>query len=341
MVKNYCHRVIIADYIWLMLETNDIKIIADALNRGEVGAIPTETVYGLAANAFDEKAVSRIFEIKNRPQFDPLICHVGSMDQIVEFVLDFPDVLKKLAEAYWPGPLTLLLPKKDNLPDLVTSGSSLVAIRIPEHPLALSLLKELDFPVAAPSANPFGYISPTSAKHVKDQLNNKVDFILDGGECRVGIESTIVGLEGGEVFIYRQGGISQEQISQVTGPLKSKLSLEHPELAQNAKSSPGLLKSHYAPKKKLVLGRIEELIKAGPFENPGVLTYRRLIKGVPRERQMMLSIQGDLNEAAQRLFKCLRKLDDREDIDVIYAEKVPHFGLGLGINDRLQRAASK
>ncbi len=324
-----------------MILTRQFEEVLPLLQRGEIGAIPTETVYGLAGNALNGEAVAKIFEAKNRPHFDPLICHVGSIEQIAKYTLDFPDILKKLAEKYWPGPLTLLLPKNSLLPDLVTSGSSLVAFRIPAHEITRKLLNALDFPLAAPSANPFGYISPTRAEHVAEQLGDRISFILDGGPCAVGIESTIVGLEEDEVFIYRQGGISQEQISALTGPLNQKLSLEHPELLRGAPSSPGLLKSHYAPRKPLYLGQIEKMLPHFDPRRIGVLTYRRLVKGVDRERQLMLSIQGDLREAATRLFECMRELDKREDVDFILAEKVPSFGLGLGINDRLQRAAVK
>ena len=177
----------------------DIERAAAFLSKGQLVAIPTETVYGLAGNALDVKAVSSIFETKNRPSFDPLILHVASLEQISPFVSEFPEKLKRLAEAFWPGPLTVLLARKASVPDLVTSGLDRVAVRVPNHPLTLALLVQLDFPLAAPSANPFGYISPTQAGHVDAQLGTQIPYILDGGVCAVGLESTIVGMEGEQV----------------------------------------------------------------------------------------------------------------------------------------------
>ena len=185
----------------------DIEKSAALLASGELVAIPTETVYGLAGNALDEKAVVQIFKSKNRPRFDPLIVHVAGIDQVYNYVESIPEELKALAEAFWPGPLTLLLTKKSIIPDLVTSGLGKVGVRVPNHALTLSLLERLDFPLAAPSANPFGYISPTSASHVQDHLGDKLAYILDGGHCEVGLESTIVGMEEGQVIIYRLGVI--------------------------------------------------------------------------------------------------------------------------------------
>jgi L-threonylcarbamoyladenylate synthase len=184
----------------------DIERAAAFLRKGQLVAIPTETVYGLAGNALDLKSVSSIFETKNRPSFDPLILHVASLEQVSPFVSEFPEKLKCLAEAFWPGPLTVLLPRKASVPDLVTSGLDRVAVRVPNHPLTLALLAQLDFPLAAPSANPFGYISPTQAAHVAAQLGSQVPYILDGGACAVGLESTIVGMEVEQVVIYRLGG---------------------------------------------------------------------------------------------------------------------------------------
>ncbi|MES2733756.1 MAG: L-threonylcarbamoyladenylate synthase, partial [Bacteroidota bacterium] len=181
----------------------NISHAIDLLQQGEVVAIPTETVYGLAGNALNTKAVARIFSVKNRPTFDPLIIHTNSLEKVLQFVDEMPAQAKTLAQACWPGPLTLLLPRKDSIPDLVTSGLDTVAVRIPNHSLTLSLLEALEFPLAAPSANPFGYISPTTAEHVYNQLGKKIPYILDGGPCLVGIESTIVGFEDGEPTIYR------------------------------------------------------------------------------------------------------------------------------------------
>ena len=214
--------------------------------RGGVVAFPTETVYGLGANAFDRAAVQRVFEIKNRPRFDPLIVHVADARQVRDLVRDFPAEARMLARRFWPGPLTLVLPKIDRLPDLVTAGLPTVAIRIPNHALALALLEEVGSPVAAPSANPFGMLSPTTAEHVRDQLGDQVDVILDGGPCAVGVESTIVSFCGARPTLLRPGGIAAEDLEAVLGPLVCPSPHEPVPLA------PGRLPRHYAPRTPLV-----------------------------------------------------------------------------------------
>src|ERR1035437_8374682 len=201
----------------------DIEKAKQILQEGGLVAIPTETVYGLAANALNKDAVFKIIEAKNRPHFDPLIIHTDSIEKVKLHVSDFPQWAQQLANAFWPGPLTLLLPKKNSIPDLVTSGLPQVAVRIPNHPLTLQLLKSLDFPLAAPSANPFGYVSPTNAEHVAAQLQGSVDYILDGGPCDVGIESTIVGFEDGKITIYRLGGLAIEDIEKLVGKVQVKI----------------------------------------------------------------------------------------------------------------------
>jgi L-threonylcarbamoyladenylate synthase len=180
----------------------DIEKCAQLLREGKLVAIPTETVYGLAANAFNQDAVVSIYEAKNRPFFDPLIIHTDSVDKAKNFVSFFPEKAKRLADVFWPGPLTLLLPRSNEVPDVVTSGLDNVAIRVPDHELTLKLLEQLDFPLAAPSANPFGYVSPTEPEHVQKQLGNKIPYILDGGKCKVGIESTIIGFDGEDTMVW-------------------------------------------------------------------------------------------------------------------------------------------
>ena len=311
----------------------DIEFVRNLLNEGRVVSIPTETVYGLAGNALDEGAVLKIFQIKNRPSFDPLIVHIAAIDDLKRFTKDVPDVLSKLGRKFWPGPLTLLLQKKSTIPDLVTSGLDMVAIRIPGHPLTLSLLKKLDFPLAAPSANPFGYISPTSPEHVNNQLGDQIEYILDGGPSSIGLESTIVGMEDGRVTVFRLGGLSIEEIETISGPVNVKAhSTSNPQ-------APGMLKSHYAPKKKVVLGRISSLIEQYRSEKLGVLCYHSFVQELPREVQYCLTPQNRVEEAAARLFAGLRKLD-MLDVDVILAETAPEVGLGRAINDRLKRAAA-
>ncbi len=296
-------------------------------------AIPTETVYGLAANALDEKAVLKIFEAKNRPHFDPLIIHTNSIDKVKQYVSSFPDWAEKLAHAFWPGALTLLLPKKDIVPDLVTSGLPQVAVRIPNHPLTLQLLSSINFPLAAPSANPFGYVSPTTAAHVAAQLQDRVDYILDGGDCEVGIESTIVGFEENNITVYRLGGLAIEDIEKVVGKVEIRINQSsNPQV-------PGMLKSHYAPLKPLFIDDIEAFIRSNPTKRIGVISFNTTYP-IDKKYLKVLSAKCDLKEAAHHLFAAIRELD-ASDAEVIEAEKFPETFLGKAINDRLQRASVK
>lgn len=312
----------------------DISKASTYLKQGQLVAIPTETVYGLAGNALDVKAVSSIFETKNRPSFDPLILHVASLEQVNSFVTAFPEKLKRLAEAFWPGPLTVLLPRKASVPDLVTSGLDRVAVRVPNHPLTLALLAQLDFPLAAPSANPFGYISPTQAGHVAAQLGTQIPYILDGGACAVGLESTIVGMEEEQVVIYRLGGLDISEIESLVGPV---IVQAH---SSSNPSAPGQLASHYAPRKPFVLGDLTELVPqlVQQGKKVGVLSFSTHFPSLSADRQVILSASQDLKEAAQRLFMAMRLLDE-SDAELIVAEFVPEIGLGRAINDRLKRAA--
>ncbi|MEQ8533736.1 MAG: L-threonylcarbamoyladenylate synthase, partial [Imperialibacter sp.] len=237
----------------------DIDKAKSFLDRGQLIGLPTETVYGLAGNAFNEAAVLKIFQVKNRPSFDPLIAHTNSLEKVKAFVKDIPDVALDLAEAFWPGPLTLLLPKKKRIPLLLTSGLKTVAVRIPDHPLTTALLEQLDYPLAAPSANPFGYVSPTTAHHVQDQLGESIPYILDGGPCRVGIESTIIGFENNKPVVYRLGGKRIDEIEKLIGTVRIRTNMS------SDPAAPGMLKSHYAPTKRVVVGDLEELI---PKLNP-------------------------------------------------------------------------
>jgi L-threonylcarbamoyladenylate synthase len=315
----------------MTLVGNDLIQAANFLKGGEIVAIPTETVYGLGGNALDENAVLKIFEAKNRPFFDPLILHTHSVKELSKFTKEIHPKLLALLEQFSPGPLTVLLPKKEIVPDLVTAGLEQVAVRIPNHELTLQLLQMLDFPLAAPSANPFGYVSPTSAQHVFDQLNGKLSYILDGGECQVGIESTIVGMEANEVVVYRLGGLALEQIESVVGKVRVQINQ-----SSNPKS-PGMLKSHYAPLKQLVVGNLEELMQEYADQNFGVISFFEKTL-VPH--QIILSEKKDIHEAAKNLFAAMRTLD-KTSVDLILAERLPDKGLGRAINDRLERAASK
>jgi len=308
----------------------DIFKAAELLKSGKLVAIPTETVYGLAANALDTTAVAKIFAAKNRPVFDPLIIHTYSIDKAKAYVTEFPPALEKLASSLWPGPLTVLLPKKKIIPDLVTSGLNQVAVRIPKHGLALKLLKQLDFPLAAPSANPFGYVSPTKPEHVNKQLGNEVDYILDGGDCTVGIESTIVGMENDKIYVYRLGGTTLEEIRKVL-PTIIGIKIN----SSGDPTAPGQLKSHYSPMKKVIVGNIDELLKH--YKNAAVLNFGNKKYNVP---EFNLSLKEDLVEAAANLFNGLRTLDESK-ADVILCPELPESGLGAAINDRLKRAAAE
>ena len=227
--------------------SNDISQAASFLSKEDVVAIPTETVYGLAGNIFSEKAIKKIFKVKQRPLFNPLIVHLHSIDQVEEIALEFPKKAKLLAENFWPGPLTLILKKKAIVPDLITAGKDTVAIRIPNHPITLSLLQQLPFPIAAPSANPFNRISPTRSSHVEGYFKNIIPMILEGGECNRGIESTIVGFENEEAVVYRLGSLALKDLEKVIGEVEVRNKKEH------SPNAPGMLAKHYAPRTKTYL----------------------------------------------------------------------------------------
>ncbi len=315
-----------------MAETGtDIKKAKSLLDKGELVAIPTETVYGLAANALDGTAVARIFAVKNRPEFDPLIVHVPDLDAAQLYVNSIPHQAYRLATYFWPGPLTLVLPKKDIIPDIVTSGMETVGLRCPDHILTRQLLQELTFPLAAPSANPFGYVSPTRPEHVAEQLGNSIPYILDGGQCPIGIESTIMGFESGEPVVYRLGGLSIEKIESIIGQVRIQAH------STSKPKSPGQLTSHYAPTKRLILGNLTELLQRYPASCSGILSFSNDFNS---PNQIILSPQENLEEAAKNLFSALRAFD-KMDVDVVLAEPVPDVGLGRAINDRLRRAAAQ
>ena len=309
----------------------NINKAGSLLREGNIVAIPTETVYGLAGNALHEDAVLGIFKAKNRPFFDPLIVHTHSIAEIYRYVQSVPDALLPLMERFMPGPLTVLLPRTALIPDLVTSGLERVAFRIPAHPLSLELLRSLDFPLAAPSANPFGYISPTSAQHVQAQLGGMIPYILDGGQCQVGIESTIVGMEGDTIMVYRLGGLAIEEIEAVAGRVGV---LTH---SSSNPASPGMLESHYAPRKPLLIGDVNILLREYADRRVAVLSF---YKKYNTEFEYILTPDQNVDEAAKRLFAGMRQLD-ATDADLIIAESLPEEGLGRAVNDRLQRAAAK
>ncbi|MES2654729.1 MAG: L-threonylcarbamoyladenylate synthase [Bacteroidota bacterium] len=316
-----------------MLTGTDIAFAAELLTDNKLVAIPTETVYGLAANAFNTSAVLNIYKTKNRPQFNPLIIHSNSLLRFENWGLTIPAEAKKLSTHFWPGPLTLVVKANEHIPDVVTAGTGAVAIRVPNHPLTLQLLALLDFPLAAPSANPSGFVSPTSALHVAKNLGNKIDYILDGGNCTVGLESTIVSFLEEEPMVLRFGGLAIEEIEAVLG---KKVAVANKD---NKIVAPGMLTKHYAPNHKLVV--VDDLQQAylGYHKNRvGIISFSSFIGDVPVEHQFILSENNNLEEAASNLFAAMQQIDEL-DLDIILAERFPNKGLGFAINDRLKRAS--
>jgi L-threonylcarbamoyladenylate synthase len=311
--------------------TTDIVQAANALKENQVIGIPTETVYGLAANALCPKAVSNIFSVKQRPSSNPLILHVANLQQAESYIQEFHDELKVLYKQFSPGPITFLVPKTALVPNEITSGSSLVAVRFPSHPLFLALLNQLDFPVAAPSANKYGSVSPTRAEEVLAQLNGEIPLILDGGSCQYGLESTIVGMDGNRVIVYRLGSIDLDELSARLGYIPAiKNQVEHSPLA------PGMVKYHYAT--KTPLHYLTKELKSE--ENTGYIFIHTIPEGFPSEQCMTLSSTGDLRDVARNLYHTLITMDEC-GFQAIYIEKPLAKGLGLTILDRLKRATAK
>ncbi len=304
---------------------------AEIIKKGGIVAFPTETVYGLGADAFKALAVARIFEVKGRPYFDPLIVHVASPDDVAKLVKEIPSNAEKLTERFWPGPLTVVLLKGKNIPDIVTAGLPTVAVRMPNHPIALSVIKESGCPIAAPSANPFGYLSPTTAEHVREQLGDQVDLILDGGPCPVGVESTIVSFLEGKSKLLRPGGVPLEEIESIIGRVEVSPTEDKP-------SAPGMLPRHYAPRTPIVLDWNEKNIEFHKNKNVGLLAFREKEKHLKFSHVEVLSKKGDMREAAANLFTAIRRLDAL-NLDLIVAEPIPEIGLGRAIMDRLRRAS--
>jgi L-threonylcarbamoyladenylate synthase len=308
---------------------------ASLLNQNEIVAIPTETVYGLAGNAYSEKALKKIFKLKKRPFYNPLIVHIKSVTDLDKIAAEIPAKAKLLADTFWPGPLTLILKRQSTIPDLVTAGKNTVAVRVPNHPITLALLEQLNFPLAAPSANPFGSISPTKAKHVANYFTNSSLTVLEGGECRSGIESTIIGFEEESPVLYRLGSISIEEIEGIIGVIKIQIHKGETPIA------PGMLSKHYAPQTKTILSKaIAQDLILFDKKRVGVLTYQTVFKNENIVAQEVLSPTGNLTEAASQLYNALHKLDQLH-LDVIITERFPDHGLGRTINDRLERATTK
>ncbi len=311
-----------------------IRQAAEIIRRGGVVAFPTETVYGLGADAFHSLAVARIFEIKDRPSFDPLIAHIAALDELSKLVTNVPIPAERLIRRFWPGPLTLVLSKREEVPDIVTAGLPTVAVRMPKHPVALQLIKEAGSPIAAPSANPFGYVSPTRAEHVRSQLGDRVDLTLDGGPCEVGVESTIVSFLEEIPRLLRPGGLQLEEIESVIGKVNARSN------EQETPFSPGQLPRHYAPRTPIIIEEWKKNISAYEGKKIGALLFREADPSFSFQTIEVLSPSGDLREAAANLFASIRRLDAL-GLDLILAETVPEAGLGRAIMDRLRRASKR
>jgi len=318
-----------------MADASDAAAIARAvriLKRGGLVAFPTETVYGLGADALNPLAVARIFEVKARPRMDPLIVHVADYESAKRFG-EFPDAAAELASRFWPGPLTLIVAKKDVVPPIVTAGLDTVAIRVPAHPAALALIRAAGCGIAAPSANPFGCVSPTEARHVADQLGLSVDLILDGGPCMIGLESTILSLAGEAPAVLRLGGTAVEELEALLGTLAVET------VDTRLPQAPGQLKRHYATRTLLEIAG-EGADSWEPGQRIGLLCLT-----APEDSRIytaveVLSPAGDLREAAANLFRALHRLDAL-GLDRIFARPVPETGLGRAIMDRLRRCSAR
>ncbi|WP_303733074.1 L-threonylcarbamoyladenylate synthase [Fibrobacter succinogenes] len=305
---------------------------ARLLKEGEVVAIPTETVYGLAGNAFEPKALAKIFAAKERPTFDPLIVHIADIAQLTDIAKDIPDSAYKLAEAYWPGPMTIILPKKDCIPDLCTSALPSVAVRFPSHPIAQAIIKESGLPLAAPSANLFKHVSPTTAEHVAAQLADRIAGIVDGGPCSVGVESSIISLVG-EPTVMRPGAITPEMFKAILGEVKIKESTSKPGQPMLA---PGQCDTHYRPQVPLYYGEVP----AGYTLPEHTVRIAFGTQAGPIPATVNLSATGDMVEATSKLYAFMHDLD-KSEYDLILVDPIPNTGVGMALNDRLKRASIK
>ncbi len=302
------------------------------LRAGEVVALPTETVYGLAADALSAAAVVKIFQAKERPRFDPLIVHLPRRDWLPR-VATSSTLAERLIENFWPGPLTILLPKTNLVPDLVTAGLPTVALRMSAHPVFAAIVRELDRPLAAPSANRFGRISPTAAAHVLEELDGRIPLIVDGGATEHGLESTIVSVQEKRLTILREGPVTREQLAEFAEVKVARKSSAQPE-------APGQLPSHYAPRTPLLLVENFTTTEVPPGQRYGALAWSDTPIPATFVELRRLSTSGDLREAATNLFRELRELD-AAGLDAIFAEVTPDTGLGAAIRDRLRRAAHR
>lgn len=318
-----------------ILNTNndEIKKAANIIKSGGLVAFPTETVYGLGADGLNPIAAAKIFEAKNRPSFNPLILHISKIEQLKEIGECKNSAIEKLVEKFFPGPLTLVIPKKEIVPDIITAGNETVAVRMPDHPVALELIEEAGTPIAAPSANVFGQLSPTDAQHVINQLGDKIDAVIDGGKCKVGVESTILEITESEIFLLRHGGLSVEEIEETIGRIKIK------QQDTNKPNSPGQLLQHYSPNIPLRILTVE-ILQQNKNKKIGALLFKKNNYDFNFESVKFLSRLGDLREAAANFFSMLHQFE-KENIDMIVAEPIEEIGLGRAIMDRLRKAEYK
>lgn len=309
-----------------MSKLNHIEIAARYIQEGKLVAFPTETVYGLGANALNPIAVSRIFELKDRPSFDPLIIHIAGIHQLEQLVANTDYRVYKIAKKFWPGPLTIVLPKSQIVPDIVTAGLPTVGIRIPGNQTALDLIRISGCPIAAPSANKFGRISPTTAAHVRKQLPD-VDYILDGGKTTVGIESTIIKFTDYGFQILRNGVITREELEDIV-PFDADSIIDK-------LSAPGMMKSHYSPRKKLLIAdnKSQNIDKS----NAGLISFSGMLEG-EYPKVIRVSDRNDLKDYAVNMFEAMHAFEDDPEIDLIVAEPVEEIGVGRAIMDRLKKA---
>jgi L-threonylcarbamoyladenylate synthase len=309
-----------------IVSQSDLRHAAELLRAGRLVAFPTETVYGLGANALSASAVDKIFEAKGRPRTSPLIVHVPSVEAVGAVVSDWPEIAQRLAQKFWPGPLTLVLPKQSAVPDVVTAGLPTVGVRMPAHPVALALLRECQLPLAAPSANRFTQLSPTTAEHVRQSLGDGVDFILDGGPCAVGIESTVLSLVQTQPTILRLGGLSREAIEETIGPVSVATSA-----GSGAHASPGMHERHYSPRTRLLLSKNGEVPQAGRG------AFLRIAQN-PLYDCEVIYMPSDPRQYATAIYRTLHELDAR-NMDWIAAELPPGTAAWEAVLDRLRRAA--
>jgi L-threonylcarbamoyladenylate synthase len=327
----------------LRATVKSIKFAASIIKKGGLVVFPTETVYGLGADALNPRAVVKVFEAKKRPRFDPLIIHIADLIWFKKLTHEVDKKALVLIEKFWPGPLTLVLLKSPMIPDIVTAGLDTVAIRMPFHPVARKLIKLSQTPIAAPSANLFGYLSPTTAEHVEKQFSEKtypvgfhrdscgVDLILDAGKCAIGVESTVLSFVGEKPLLLRPGGLPLEEIEKVIGKVELKSKIKKIQ-------SPGQLPKHYAPRTPLKI--IKSLDKIPSDKDIGALLFKKPAFKIKARVVEILSKNGNLHEAAANLFLALHRLDEA-GVKIIYAEHIPEFGLGRAIMDRLRRASKK